>query len=167
MKTLLLLRHAKSSWDSPASKDYDRPLAPRGERDAPRVGKALRDAAVDLDLVVSSPAMRARQTAERVLEAARYDGPVRYEEAIYEASVAELMGVVRDLPDKAETVMLVGHNPGFEMLLGALCGTGAAPARVRVPTAMLACVELATDRWKEVSAGSGALLWMVVPRMLA
>jgi phosphohistidine phosphatase len=77
------------------------------------------------------------------------------------------MGVVRDLPDTAECVMLVGHNPGFEMLLGALCGTAAAPARVRVPTAMLACVDLSTDRWKEVSAGSGSLSWMIVPKMLA
>lgn len=167
MKTLLLLRHAKSSWDSSAARDYDRPLAPRGERDAPRVGKALRDASIDLDLVVSSPALRARQTAELVLKAARYDGAISFEEQIYDASVSALMGVVRDLPDTAETVMLVGHNPGFEMLLGALCGTAAAPARVRVPTAMLACVELSTDRWKEVSAGAGSLNWMVVPRMLA
>jgi phosphohistidine phosphatase len=167
MKTLLLLRHAKSSWDSPASRDYDRPLAPRGERDAPRVGKALRDAAIDLDLVVSSPAVRARQTAELVLKAARYDGALNVDEQIYEASVSELMDVVRNLPNAAETVMLVGHNPGFEMLLGALCGTAAAPARVRVPTAMLAGVELSTDRWKEVSAGSGSLIWMVVPRMRA
>src|SRR5262245_57005344 len=115
MKTLLLLRHAKSSWDSPAARDYDRPLAPRGERDAPRIGKALRDADIDLDLVVSSPAVRARQTAELVLKAARYEGAVQFEEAIYEAAVTALMDVVRDLPDTAETAMLVGHNPGFEM----------------------------------------------------
>jgi phosphohistidine phosphatase len=167
MKSLLLLRHAKSSWDSPASRDADRPLAPRGERDAPRVGKALRDAAVDLDLVVSSPAVRARQTAELVLKAAKYDGAVQFEDGIYEASVAGLMDVVRGLPDTAETAMLVGHNPGFEDLLGVLCGTATAPARFRVPTGTLACLDLGIDRWREASAGSGMLVWQIVPRMLA
>ena len=167
MKTLLLLRHAKSSWDAPAARDIDRPLAPRGERDAPQVGKALRDADVDLDLVVVSTAVRAQQTAALVLKAAKYEGAIVHEEAIYEASVSSLMDVVRRLPETAETVMLVGHNPGFEMLLGALCGTVAAPARVRVPTGMLACLELSGGKWAEASAGSGTLIWMIVPRMLA
>ena len=164
MKTLLLLRHAKSSWNAPATRDIDRPLGGRGERDAPRVGKALKDSGATVDLVVSSPATRARQTAELVTAAANYKGPVRFEPAIYEASASDLLDVVRALPDDAETVVLVGHNPGFEELLGALCGGRSAPARVRVPTAALACVELDCERWRDADAGT--LQWMLVPRIL-
>ncbi len=166
MKTLLLLRHAKSSWDSPAARDFDRPLASRGERDAPRMGKALRASGVELDLVVCSTATRARQTAELALAAAKYDGELRHDDAIYEASLRDLFGVLHGLPDSAETVALVGHNPGFEDLLATLCGTESSPAHVRVPTATLACIELDVDSWSDTIGGSGSLLWMLVPKIL-
>jgi phosphohistidine phosphatase len=166
MKTLLLLRHAKSSWDSPAARDFDRPLSGRGERDAPKVGKALKQSGVEVDLVVSSPAQRARQTADAVLGAAKYKGPVKFDENIYEAAVGDLLAVVRGLPDDDETVMLIGHNPGFEELLGTLCGAPTASASTRMPTAALAMVELDSDRWRDVDAGAGTLCWMLVPRLL-
>jgi phosphohistidine phosphatase len=166
MKTLLLLRHAKSSWDAPAPRDFDRPLAPRGERDAPKIGKALRESGVAVELVVSSPAARARQTAELVTAAAKLKAPLHFDDAIYEAGVSALLGVVRGLPEDVDTAMLVGHNPGFEDLLGTLVGDADGAARVRVPTAMLACVELESPRWRDVTAGAGTLVWMVVPRLL-
>jgi phosphohistidine phosphatase len=166
MKTLLLLRHAKSSWDSPAARDFDRPLGKRGERDAPRVGKALANTGISLDLAVVSSARRARETAALALEAASYRGEVRFVDEIYEASVEELLAVVRALPDAAETALLVGHNPGFEDLIASLCGRTGHPAQVRVPTATLACVELAVARWSSVAAGSGTLNWMLVPKLL-
>ena len=166
MKTLLLLRHAKSSWDSPAARDFDRPLSGRGERDAPRIGKALKLSDVEVDLVVSSPAQRARQTTDAVFGAAKYKGPVKFDENIYEAGMSELLAVVRGLPDDDETVALVGHNPGFEELLGTLVGSPSEPASVRLPTATLSLVELDVDRWRDVDAGRGTLCWMLVPRLL-
>lgn len=166
MKTLLLLRHAKSSWDTPGMPDYDRPLAARGERDAPKVGKAFRSSGVELDLIVSSTARRARETAEHFASAAGYSGPIEYADEIYEASVSGLLGVVRRLPDEADTALLVGHNPGFEDLLSVLCGRDGAPARFRVPTATLACVELDGASWAGVGQGAGTLQWMIVPRLL-
>lgn len=167
MKTLLLLRHAKSSWDNPSLGDFERPLAPRGEKDAPRIGKALRDSGCVPDLVLSSPAVRARTTAGIVLEAARYKGPVRFDKRIYEASEDELMEVLRSVDPAVETVMLVGHNPGFEMLAGELIGSSGASASVRVPTAALLRLELSAGGWGDVRSGCGALLWLVVPRCLS
>lgn len=166
MKHLILLRHAKSSWDDPSLDDFDRPLAPRGEKDAPKMGRALKAASSLPDLVVCSTAARARQTAAIALKTAGYKGPVRHEDRIYEASVEALLDVVRSIDDAVETAMLVGHNPGFEMLIGALIGQKGHPASVRVPTANLARLELAVDSWRIVSHGSGTLIWQVIPRIV-
>jgi phosphohistidine phosphatase len=167
MKTLLLLRHAKSSWDDPAKRDFDRPLAPRGERDAPRVGRALRESGVNVDLVVASPAARARRTAELVSAAAKLTAPLRFEEAIYEAPMSAIVAVVRGLPDDVETALMVGHNPGYEDLIGALVGGATSNARIRMPTGALACIDLDVARWRDAAPGGGMLRWLVVPRVLA
>jgi phosphohistidine phosphatase len=161
MKTLFLLRHAKSSWDDPVAEDIERPLAPRGEKDAPRVGAFLAATKNLPDLIVSSPAERAKATAKRVARAAGYDGDLRLEPAIYLADAATLLDVVRRLPDDHARVMLVGHNPGFEELAAALCG-----GSVRLPTAAVACIELDIARWVEARAGAGTLVWLVTPKVL-
>lgn len=166
MRTLVLLRHAKSSWDTPVESDFDRPLASRGLRDAPRMGKLLKASNLNIDRIVSSTAARARQTAELAAEAAKCARKLEFEDAIYEASLAELLGVLRRLNDEDLTVVLVGHNPGFEELLGALCGSKGSHARIRVPTATLACIELDIPSWQNVTAGTGTLLWMAVPKMV-
>lgn len=166
MRTVLLLRHAKSSWDSGAADDFDRPLAPRGERDAPRMGKALKTAGLQPDLVVASPAKRARQTAELFVKESGFRVETVHDERIYAASVTDLLAVLSGLPDSVETVLLVGHNPGFEELLGELCGTGDDPARFQVPTACLACVDLDGDGWGDAAPGAGTLRWMLIPKIL-
>jgi len=161
MKTLFLLRHAKSSWDDPTADDIDRPLAPRGEKDAPRLGAFLAATKNRPDLILSSPAERAKATAKRVARAADYPGEIRLEPAIYLADAPTLLGVVHRLPDEADCVMLVGHNPGLETLVTMLCGASA-----RLPTAALACIAFDTDRWAAVQAGTGTLLWLVNPKVL-
>lgn len=166
MKRLYLLRHAKSSWDSPATRDFDRPLAPRGERDAPKIGKLLRSTGAALDRVVSSPALRARQTAELALHAAKFKGELVLDESIYGASALDLLDFVSRLVDGAESVLLIGHNPGFEELAGILCGSRMAPSNLRFPTAALACFDVAATRWSEVGAGAATLQWLVVPKIL-
>ncbi len=161
MKTLLLLRHAKSSWDDPTADDIDRPLAPRGEKDASRVGAFLAKSKHRPDLIVSSPAERAKATAKRVARAAAYPGEIQLEPAIYLADAPALLEVVHHLPDAADCVLLVGHNPGLETLVTMLCGASA-----RLPTAALACIAFDTDRWAAVQAGTGTLLWLVNPKVL-
>ncbi len=162
MKTLLLLRHAKSDWDDPSLRDYDRPLAARGERDAPRIGKALRKRGPLPDLILSSPAARARATIEAVVKAAKLNLEIRFDETIYGASSPELLRLIRQLSDGMSCALLVGHNPGFEDLVGRLSGS-----HQRMPTAALACIEFQTDRWEEVDDGEGKLAWLLTPKRLS
>jgi phosphohistidine phosphatase len=166
VKTLLLLRHAKSSWDDPALEDFDRPLAPRGKRDAPRMGELIRSSGVDVDLVVCSKAARAKETLKLAAKAAKADWSVEYTDEIYEASAQRLADLVRRLPNDADTVLLVGHNPGFEDLVRYLCSPDAGMS-VTMPTAALACLAFESDRWEDAGKGAGALRWLVVPKVLA
>ncbi len=161
MKTLLLLRHAKSDWGDETLRDFDRPLSQRGERDAPRIGRALAERGVLPDLVVSSPANRARTTAAAVVEAAGLELEPRFEGGIYEASPGELMQIIRKLPDQSGCAMLVGHNPGFENTLARLTGQ-----HERMPTAALACITFQVDRWEDVEDDQGKLLWLITPKTL-
>src|SRR5438105_1693931 len=161
MKTLLLLRHAKSSWKDDSVKDFDRPLNQRGLKAATQVGKLLRKRKPKPDLVLSSPAERARQTAQLMLESSRINVELRYDERIYEAGAARLLEIVSQIEDGADSVMLVGHNPGMEELLKALTRE-----ERHLSTAMLACVELNVEKWNTAKAGTGRLEWLTKPKEL-
>ncbi len=161
MKTLLLLRHAKSSWKDASVKDFDRPLTQRGLKAAPAVGRLIRKRKLQPDLVLSSPAERARQTTELVLAGAGLKIEVRHDERIYEATVARLLEVVTQIEDDANVAMLVGHNPGLSELFTALTGESES-----LPTAALACIELDVEKWNKVRAGTGRLEWLVKPKKL-
>lgn len=163
MKTLLILRHAKSSWKNPSLDDHDRPLNKRGKRDAPRMGKLLRKKDLVPDLIISSTARRARKTAKVVAKASHYDGEIRLTRSLYHAGPAEYLEVLRDLPDDYQRVMVVGHNPGMEELLELLTDIPEF-----MPTAALAQVALPIDRWAELDdtvPGELRKLWR--PRELA
>ena len=161
MKTLLLLRHAKSDWDNSSLRDFDRPLAARGKRDAPRMGRALKERGPAPDLVVSSPAARAKATAEAAIKSGDFTNSIQFDEGIYDASTPELLRIVRRLPDEKSCVLMVGHNPGFEGLVNRLSG-----AQERMTTAALAAIELQVDRWEDVEDGQGKLLWFLTPKQL-
>jgi phosphohistidine phosphatase len=150
MKTLYLLRHAKSSWDDPNLSDFDRPLNKRGQKAAPRIGAYLHQEKIKPDLVISSPAVRASQTTELVSAAAGFKTTVRFEPEIYEATPERLLKIVKGIDDAANSAMLVGHNPGFEELLTLLTGESQ-----RMPTAALACLEFKLDKWSDVTASAG------------
>ena len=110
-RNLLVLRHAKSDWDTDATTDFERPLAKRGERDAPRIGQWLKRQKLLPNHVVSSPAKRARQTSEKVCEAMGIkEKQLNWDERIYAATEGELLKVLAGCPNKTKTVMLVGHN---------------------------------------------------------
>ncbi|MCZ6676151.1 MAG: histidine phosphatase family protein [Candidatus Poribacteria bacterium] len=145
MKTLLILRHAKSSWNDIELADHDRPLNKRGKRDAPRMGQLLREQGLVPDQIISSTAKRARQTAKRVAKASGYTGKITLTRAFYHASPEAYFAVLSDLPDDYQRVMVVGHNPGMEELVARL---------TRRPeimtTAALAHVSLPIEHWYEV-----------------
>lgn len=168
MKLLTLFRHGKSDWETGTEDDFDRPLKERGRRDTPMIGKFLAAIGATPDLLVSSPAVRARETAELLAPAAGYAGDIRWEESIYAASAGELMSLLRQLPDEAGHVLLVGHNPGFEDLAARLIGADAygMASGLRLPTAAAAHLALQVDTWNAVQANTGQLIWLVNPRIL-
>ena len=117
MLKLTIIRHAKSSWDEPGTRDFDRTLNSRGQSDAPRIAGRMREAGIEPDCVITSPAVRALETTNILLAGLGLPpGQVRREPRIYEASLATLQSVVEDTPDACKHLMLVGHNPGLEAL---------------------------------------------------
>ena len=161
MRTLYLLRHAKSSWKDLTLPDFDRPLKDRGRKAAKRIGKYLGAEKLSDPLVICSPAVRTRETAEIVLKHAHLPVAVRSEELIYEASLRHLVQVVSEIPDDKQVVILIGHNPGFEELLAYLTGEGR-----RMPTGALAKIKLDVESWKDIKEDQGTLDWFVTPKEL-
>ncbi len=168
MKLLTLFRHGKSDWGPQYQSDFERPLKERGRRDSSRMGKYLARLALIPDLIVCSPAERARQTAGLFAAGVGYRQAVRWDERIYAASSGELMSLLRGLPDEAAHVVLIGHNPGFEDLTVRLIGADAfgMATGVRLPTAALAHLVLDISLWSEAQADSGQLQWLVTPKLL-
>jgi phosphohistidine phosphatase len=146
MKTLLLLRHAKSSWKDSELDDHDRPLSKRGRTEAPAMGRLLREQELLPDLIVTSTARRCRQTTQRVIDASGYRGPTQFTPELYEADGERLLAFVRGLADAYSRVLLIGHNPGLEELLDPLLG-----CHTPLPTAALAHLELPIDAWRDLA----------------
>lgn len=168
-RQLLVLRHAKSAWDTGAPTDFDRPLAKRGRKDAPRMGKWLRDTGLLPDHVVSSPAARARETTEKVCRACSFaGGRVVWDERIYEGDLGALLAVLADCPATAPTILLVGHNPGLETLVRHLGGDAVpTPADGKLlPTAAVARIEM-PESWSGLGPGAGKLVSVTRPKELA
>lgn len=159
MKTLYLLRHAKSSWDDLSLSDFERPLNPRGHRTAPFMGELMKRRKLRAEIIVSSPAERAKETAVLVKEAADMPAEIVFDRRIYEASANRLRRVVADLKDKYYSAMLVGHNPGIEGFVYNLTGQ-AEP----MPTAALAIIELQIDKWNELNDNCGRVLSVIRPK---
>ena len=164
MKTLLLMRHAKSAWDDPSLDDHDRRLAPRGRRAAPSIAAWLREQGLGLLHVRCSSAARARETLE-LMQPALHDADVHIDEDLYLANADELLELVRTLPDEAPSVLLIGHNPGMQRLTVLLAGRSQARRRVeaKFPTAALAVIALPVERWADTRPASGDLVAYVTP----
>jgi phosphohistidine phosphatase len=167
VKRLHLLRHAKSSWDDETLRDRDRPLAPRGRKATKRIARWARRHDVRPQLVVSSSAVRARETLAGVLPGLG-EPEVWTEVALYAASAEVLLARVRALPEEAEEAMLVGHNPGLQQLVLLLAEPGELRDRAaaKFPTGALATLEEEVDSWSELEPGNARLVDFVVPREL-
>jgi phosphohistidine phosphatase len=164
--TLYLLRHAKSSWADPTLADRDRPLAPRGCRDAKRTGKHLRRLGIKPELVLCSPAARTRETLE-LLRPAVHTSSVTFAEELYAASADALLARIRLVPDAVASVMLVGHNPSLQQLALRLASAGDELERLeaKFPTAALATLALAKS-WSRLAPADATLAAYVVPKQL-
>jgi phosphohistidine phosphatase len=166
VKRLLLLRHAKSSWDEPGLPDHERPLAKRGRRASKTIARHLRDERIRPDLVLCSSSARTRETLERV--GLGEGAEVRIEDDVYAASAGELLAVLNRVPDEIGSAMLIGHNPGLQDLALQLAGDGAEVPRMRhkFPTAALATLDF-DGRWSELAPGMCELVAFVKPKELA
>ncbi|MET0308052.1 MAG: histidine phosphatase family protein [Sphingomonas sp.] len=169
MKTLTLLRHAKSGWDDPVARDFDRPLNPKGRRAAAMMGRHMRSLGLLFDHVVASPAVRVVETLHHVELGYGGDLAPTFDPRAYLASAATLLDLIHALPDGAERALLSGHNPGLEELVLLLSGEGD-PLRnqveIKFPTASLAELRFGVRRWEDVAPGEGVLARFVRPRDL-
>lgn len=170
MKTLTLFRHAKSGWDSPVSRDFDRPLNDRGVRGAKLMGQHARSLDLGFDHVVSSPAVRCTETLDGFWEGYGRILHPNWDRRIYLASGAVLMDVIHDIPEEDERVLLCGHNPGLEdVALSLLPDDGNAmrdSLERKLPTAAIVEIEFDVERWAQITDQSGRIVRFVRPRDL-
>ena len=170
MKTILILRHAKSDWGNPDLADFDRPLAKRGLKDAPRMGQVLAQFDCVPDKILASPAERAKQTTELVVEACGYKKSVQWEASFYGGTSDDLLAALRRLTDTVERAMLVGHNPTLEETVAELLcaddGGWGSCVSVRLPTAGLVCLNVDIMAWSELEPGDAALCWFLIPKLV-
>jgi len=161
MKKLYLVRHAKSSWEDSSLDDIDRPLNERGKNNAPEMGERLKKLGILPDLLISSPAKRARSTAKRIAEKIGYPkNEILINEGLYHGSDDMLIEVVQQLPDTAESVMLFGHNPGFTYFANRLCHINI----YNIPTAGIVAIDFQIDKWQDAALGKGELVFFDYPK---
>ncbi len=174
MLHLSLLRHAKSSWKDASLSDHDRPLNGRGRRAAALIGRHIAACGQSPGLILCSTAARARETLDLALATMCPAGqapPVRYERRLYEASAAQILGCVREMPDNVGHVMVIGHNDGMAILAEQLVNDGEPALRQRMaqkfPTAAWALITFDCDRWLDIAGRGGRLEAYTVPRQLS
>lgn len=169
MKTLTLLRHAKSGWDDPVMRDFDRPLNAKGARAAVTIGQEMRSLGLAFDYVIASPAQRVIETVDHLATGYGRAIDPAWDRRLYLASAAMLLDLIHALPSEADRVLLIGHNPGLEELVLLLVADGGDPLRgevaVKYPTASLAELEIG-DSWPALLPGAARLVRFIRPRDL-
>lgn len=170
MKSILILRHAKSDWSNPSISDFNRPLNKRGLDDAPRMGRVLDQFGYMPDLIISSPSMRTRQTVELTAFDNGYRGEILWDDTLYGGSFYDIMTALHSIPGKIGRPMVVGHNPGVEetisLLLSPRGQNQTTYARLRVPAAGLVYLDAQIDTWKDLKPGVCVLRWFLIPRLV-
>lgn len=160
MKTLILGRHAKSDWPD-STPDLQRPLKERGQKDAAFLAGLLAAQQFVPDLIISSPARRAQQTAAIFAEGLGFQAPLQIEPAVYHEGIKGLLQLIANLPEEAETVMIFGHNPTMEEMVTRLLRS---QVEFSLPTSGLACFESWTVSWAQLGPANLHLRWLLVPR---
>ncbi len=162
MKTIILVRHAKSSWKDLGLDDFDRPLNKRGKRNAPFMGEKLKEIKIMPDLILSSPAKRAKRTAIDIAKAIGYPKKkIKYDDNMYHSSAWYLLEMVRNQDNKNETIMLFGHNPDFNIFADMLLKHNPV---YNIPTTGVYCIRLDVDKWEKVQEGKGEAVFFDYPK---
>ena len=164
-KKILIMRHAKSSWEDSSLRDFDRPLNKRGNRDAPRMGRYLSEMDVVPDQIVSSPAKRAMSTIKLAAVEMGFDtDSIVWDEDLYFRGGGAYISAIRQMDVSSQTVMAVGHYPMVDEVVSIL--TGKMPGK-HFGTATVACLQAEKSEWQEIEAGCCSLLWMIKPKELS
>lgn len=170
MKTLMLLRHAKSDWSDPTRADHERPLNTRGEAAAARMARYFLDHKLRPDLILCSTAVRTRDTLARLRAAWTAAPQLRFDKALYLASAPALLKIVQDTDPAIDSLLVIGHNPGLQALADMLAAAAATAERdslgIKFPTAALAVLTFKGD-WHDIAPGSGRLVRFIKPATLA
>ncbi|MFC1853625.1 histidine phosphatase family protein [candidate division CSSED10-310 bacterium] len=163
MKTILVMRHAQAGWSRYISSDFERPLNEKGLKDAPLIGKFIKEIKVIPDLILSSPAKRARQTADTVAQNCGFQGEISFVKEFYSGDELVVRASMADLSDTVNTVLIVGHNPTLEDLISAMTSDGS--FRINLETAALSCMVPSIKKWAEIENKHSVLLWLVTPEL--
>jgi len=161
MKTLILIRHAKSCWDNPSLEDFLRPLNKRGKKDAPLMAQKLKDKQIIPDLIISSPSIRTEQTLGYFLEKFNSNKKVIFDENIYEAPYENLLQIIRQIDNLHKTIFLIGHNPGLNNLVNSLIDNFIN----NIPTTGIVRIDFDTGSWKEINRSNSKLIFFEYPKM--
>lgn len=159
MKRLFVLRHAKSSWDHPGLSDFERPLNERGKKAAPVMGELMFEKEFNPDIILSSPAKRAKKTAKLVKKNGLIGAEIVFDERIYGAGTNSLMHILAETDNDFASAMIVGHNPGLEGLIQILTGQ-----YERMPTAALAVINLEIENWEDIESSCGKPIEILRPK---
>lgn len=164
MKTLFVIRHAKSSWNDPDLDDIDRPLNKRGKRNAPEMGKRLSAKGVKPDLLITSPAKRAATTAKKIAKALSYPkDQIVIDQTLYHGTNQEVINVIRNVSDEIGTLMIFGHNPGFTDLVNQLSGSSI----YNIPTCGIAEIGFDIQSWNDIDKNKGRLIDFDYPKKVS
>ena len=164
MKELLIMRHGKSDWSDASLNDYDRPLKKRGRKAAASMGQKIESLNLTTDIILSSPATRARETTKIFIENSNYNNEVMWLEDIYYKDEHAVLGYLQTLPDTYQRAMVVGHNPTLENLGNILVSTG--KLNIKIPTAAILYISFPVNNWEDVKPSIGLLKWLLPPKIL-
>lgn len=161
IKTLILIRHAKSEWGNPFLSDFDRPLNARGKKNALRMGEVLSRRKIHPDLILSSPALRAKTTAIEISDKLSYPADsIRYEPLLYASEIERIFSVIRAISKDINTLLVFGHNPEFTECANALCKCEID----NIPTCGVVAMQLNVDSWENIGFNSAKLLFFDTPK---
>lgn len=164
MKSLILVRHAKSDWSNPQLKDFDRPLNKRGIKNAPLMAKKLKTLLNENpNLIISSPSLRTKQTLEYFLKEFDYKGEIVFEDKIYETSYLELLEVIKNVDDTKNKIFVIGHNPALNDLLDVFIDD----FNLNIPTSAILKLDFDTSSWKSISKNNAKLIFFQYPKMFS
>ena len=165
MKTIMLMRHGKSDWEN-SETDFDRPLSKRGLKDVPRMAQTVAKCRIVPELIISSPAARAKETAELFVEELGTGTQLRFEKSLYGESSDAYLKCIRNADNNVNCLMLTGHNPDIERTAEFLACKENGGLSIKMPTAAIICLQAEIPAWRDLKVGIFTILWHIIPKII-